>query len=108
MTFEKFYLIDYRGKDGKVLLKFVHAGTGKEIKASVIDLIKILQFSEIQMQTRFATEKFVKKYAKHQHRNLRSLKEGDPVNVYHIPVIYSEEDRKFLLSSPPISEEKNL
>jgi hypothetical protein len=103
MKFEKFYLVDMRGKDGKVILKFVHTGTGHEIKASVVDLVKILQFAEIQIQTRFVTEKVVKKFAKHQYRNLRGIKEGDQINVFHIPVEYSDEEKVYFLAN---SEEK--
>jgi hypothetical protein len=74
MTFEKFYIIDTRGPNNQISLKFVHIENGRSILATTASVVKILQYGEIKIQTKFATPKFTSKYSKYKHRNLRSIK----------------------------------
>lgn len=97
MKFEKFYLIDSRDSSNKIMLKFVHVENGRSISATTAAIIKILQYGEIKIQTKFATSKFTNKYAKHKYRNLRSIKDGDPINVYHIPVSLAEDKKNYIM-----------
>jgi hypothetical protein len=103
MKFEKFYLIDYRGTNNRIVLKFVHVDNGKEIKGNTCFITKILQTGEIQMQTKFATKKFTSRYAKHKFRNLRQIQPGNSINIYHIPVILSEDNNQYIMQfyKPP-------
>lgn len=96
MKFERFYLVDSRGAHGRVLLKFYHISSGKPIDGSTVDALRILQSCEIQVQTRFATDSFAKRFAGRKHRNLRHVQSGDPINVYAIPVKLSEDGRSFM------------
>ena len=96
MTFEKFYLIDYRGVGGRIILEFRHVENGRRIDCSTGKAIEILQSGEIQMQTKFCTDNFVERYARHKHRNLRNIVPGDPINIYHIPVELSADERSYV------------
>ena len=97
MTFEKFYIIDTRGPNNQISLKFVHIENGRSILATTASVVKILQYGEIKIQTKFATPKFTSKYSKYKHRNLRSIKNGDPINIYHIPVSISEDKKNYIM-----------
>ena len=97
MKFEKFYLVDHRGPNNRIILKLVHIENGKVIKANTATIIKILQYGEIQIQTKFATQKFVSRYAKHNYRNLRDMKRGDPINIYHVPVSLSKDKSHYII-----------
>ena len=97
MNFERFYLIDLRGENNRIVLKFVHIDNSKEIKCNTSRIIEILQKGEIQVQTRFSTKKFIEKYSKHKYRNLRSMQEGDPINIYYIPVEKSEDNTHYII-----------
>ncbi|MFW5794306.1 MAG: hypothetical protein ACOCV1_02375 [Bacillota bacterium] len=97
MKFEKFYLLDERGPDGKVLLRFVHSQNGKPIKCNTSKTVEILQKAEIQIKTQFATESFVKKYSKRKYRNIRNISVGHPINIYFIPVILDKESKKYII-----------
>ncbi len=97
MKFEKFYIIDSRGPNNRITLKFVHIENGRSIQSTTSDIIKILQYGEIKIQTKFATPKFTNKYAKYKYRNLRNIKNGDPINIYHIPVSLSEDKKNYIM-----------
>ena len=97
MKFEKFYLVDHRGPNNRIILKLVHVENGRSIKANTATIVKILQYGEVQVQTRFATSKFINKYAKHNYRNLRNMKNGDPINIYHVPVSLSQDKRYYIM-----------
>jgi len=97
MKFEKFYLIDCRGANSRVVLKFVHVDNGKQILCNTSTVIKILQMAEIQVQAKFSTKKFTSRYAKHNYRNLRGMKSGDPINIYHIPVSFDKDKNKYMI-----------
>ena len=97
MKFERFYLVDHRGPNNRIILKLVHVENGKSIKVNTATVVKILQYGEIKIQTKFATQKFVSRYSKHNYRNLRNVKSGDPINIYHIPVSLSEDKSHYLM-----------
>ena len=97
MRFEKFYLIDMRGNNGRPILKLINIKDEKDIEGNTAMIIKILQCGEMHMQTRFANKKFIDKYAKAQYRNLRSFHVGDPINVFSIPVAYSAKKKKYIM-----------
>jgi len=97
MKFEKLYLVDHRGTNSRIVLKFVHIDNGKQILCNTSTVIKILQMAEIQVQSKFSTKKFTSRYAKHNYRNLRSMKPGDPINIYHIPVSFNKEKNKYMI-----------
>ncbi len=97
MKFEKFYLIDNRGANNRIILKFAHIDNGKEILCNTSTIIRILQMGEIQVQAKFSTKKFASRYAKHNFRNLREMKPGDPINIYSIPISFNKEKNKYII-----------
>lgn len=96
VKFEKFYLLDSRGANNKVILAFVHLDNGKVVQGGTYRTCKILQMGEIQVQTHFATSKFINRYSKHKYRNLRNLKVGSPINIYYLPVFLSEDKQRYV------------
>jgi hypothetical protein len=59
--------------------------------------LKILQFGEIQIQTKFASQDFVDKYSKHKYRNMRNIKKGNPINIYYIPVSLDKNKNCYIM-----------
>jgi hypothetical protein len=96
IKFEKFYLVDFRGKNGNIILRFIHIENGKKIKCNTHEIIGILQSSEIQIQTKFSTEKTLTIIK--DSRNLRNINIGDPINIYYIPVSISENSKFYYLN----------
>lgn len=96
VRFEKFYLVDFRGKNGNMVLRFVHVENGKKIKCNTHEIINILQSFEIQIQTKFSTDKTVSIIK--DSRNFRNIQVGDPINIYYIPVSISENSKFYYLN----------